>query len=246
MLLAYVAESAWTPDEALACVVASNRVCDALRARGKLVAAAPLPPAASAASVRVRRGEVLVTAGPFAETVEQLGGFFLIDVASLDEAIAVAAEFPPAQRGTIEIRPVQPLDGVPDVRFDSPPLPGVTRYVLFCYDDAEQWEAAGPAALAAAQAEAAANMQQLASRGQYVAASPLHPVTTATSVRIRQGKRLVTDGPFAETHEFLGGYLMVDVRDLNAAVAIAAKHPGARLGTVEIRRLLDPTSASPV
>lgn len=243
MLLVYSPESAWTREEWLACTVASGRVCDELRAQGCFLAAAPLHPVASAASVRVRGRETLVTAGPFAETTEQLGGFFLIDVPSLDEAIAVAARLPAAHKGTIEIRPVQHLDGVPAPRFAVSSPPDTARYLLLCYDDDALWRQAGPAALSAAQAEAAAQTQLLAKRGQYVAAAPLHPVTTATSVRIRQGRRLVTDGPFAETHEFLGGYYLVDVRDLNDAIAIAARHPGARVSTVEVRRVVDLTAS---
>jgi hypothetical protein len=76
-------------------------------------------------------------------------------------------------------------------------------------------------------------------RGQYLGASPLQPVATATSVRVREGKRLVTDGPFAETREQLGGYFLVDAKDLNEAVAIAGRIPGARKGTVEVRRVLE-------
>src|SRR4051812_19158988 len=72
----------------------------------------------------------------------------------------------------------------------------------------------------------------LNARGQYLGASPLQPVSTATSVRVRDGKRLVTDGPFAETREQLGGYFLIDAKDLNEAISIAARIPGARKGTV--------------
>ena len=75
----------------------------------------------------------------------------------------------------------------------------------------------------------------LQAKGQFLDASPLHPVATATSVRIRDGKRLVTDGPFAETREQLGGYYLVDAKNLDEATAIAAKIPGARYGSVEVR-----------
>src|SRR5204863_9033645 len=68
----------------------------------------------------------------------------------------------------------------------------------------------------------------LAASGKYISASPLQPVATATSVRLREGKRYVTDGPFAETREQLGGYFMVDAKDLDDAIGIAAKIPGAR------------------
>jgi len=76
-------------------------------------------------------------------------------------------------------------------------------------------------------------------RGQYVAANPLHPVNTATTVRVRDGMRLVTDGPFAETREQLGGYFLVEAADLNEAIAIASRIPGARKGTVEVRPVME-------
>jgi hypothetical protein len=75
--------------------------------------------------------------------------------------------------------------------------------------------------------------------GQYLSANPLQPVATATSVRVREGKPLVTDGPFAETREQLGGYFLIDARDLNAAINVAAKIPAARKGTVEIRPVIE-------
>jgi hypothetical protein len=80
---------------------------------------------------------------------------------------------------------------------------------------------------------------QLNANGQYVAANPLHSVTTATSVRVREGKRLVTDGPFAETREQLGGYFLVEAKNLDEAINIAAKIPGAKKGTVEIRPVME-------
>ena len=79
----------------------------------------------------------------------------------------------------------------------------------------------------------------LQARGQYLGASPLQPVATATSLRVREGKRLITDGPFAETREHLGGYYLVDAKDLDEAISIAARIPGARKGTVEIRPVME-------
>ena len=80
---------------------------------------------------------------------------------------------------------------------------------------------------------------ELMAQGQFLSASPLQPVSTATSVRVREGKRLVTDGPFAETREQLGGYYLIDAPDLDAAISIASRIPGARKGTVEIRPVLE-------
>ncbi len=80
---------------------------------------------------------------------------------------------------------------------------------------------------------------QLKAKGQYLAANPLQSVATATSVRVRNGKRLVTDGPFAETREQLGGYFLIDAKDLDEAIAVAERIPGARKGTVEIRPVME-------
>jgi len=79
----------------------------------------------------------------------------------------------------------------------------------------------------------------LNSSGKYLAANPLQSVSTATSVRVRDGKRLVTDGPFAETREQLGGYFLIEAKDLDEAIGIAARIPGARKGTVEIRPVIE-------
>jgi hypothetical protein len=76
---------------------------------------------------------------------------------------------------------------------------------------------------------------QLHDNGQYVHASPLQPASTAVIVRVRDGKPFVTDGPFAETREQLAGYFLIDAQDLNEAVRIATRVPGARIGTVEVR-----------
>ncbi|PWT90398.1 MAG: hypothetical protein C5B55_09825 [Blastocatellia bacterium] len=81
--------------------------------------------------------------------------------------------------------------------------------------------------------------QDLSTNGKYISAGPLHPVATATSVRVREGKRLVTDGPFAETREQLGGYYLIDAKNLDEAIAIAERIPVARLGTIEIRPVLE-------
>ena len=83
--------------------------------------------------------------------------------------------------------------------------------------------------------------QEIHSNGQYLDAAPLHPISTATSVRVREGKRLVTDGPFAETREQLGGYYLIDARNLDEAITIAERIPGARWGTIEIRPVMEIT-----
>src|SRR6266699_1970359 len=81
--------------------------------------------------------------------------------------------------------------------------------------------------------------QELSSTGNYLDASPLHSVATATSLRVREGKRLITDGPFAETREQLGGYYLIDAKDLDEAIAVAERIPPARVGTIEIRPVME-------
>ena len=83
--------------------------------------------------------------------------------------------------------------------------------------------------------ESIAFCNDLQNKGQLIAASPLHPIETATTVRVRNGKTSATDGPFAETKEQLGGFLAIDVRDLNDAIRVAAHFPAARYGSIEVR-----------
>ena len=89
--------------------------------------------------------------------------------------------------------------------------------------------------------ESAQLARELSSNGKYLSAGPLHPVAMATSVRVRNGKRLVTDGPFAETREQLGGYYLIDAQDLDEAMTIAERIPVAKVGTIEIRPVLEIT-----
>jgi hypothetical protein len=242
MLLIYGREGCMTDAERTACMAESLRVCDELKARGQFLDAAPLHPVATAATVRVRGGQTLVTDGPFAETHEHLGGYYVLDLPDLDAAIAVAARLPPVTKGTVEIRPIFALDGLPPGRPAPPAEPGRTPYLLLCYDDEAAWRAAGPGALRAAMAEAAANCRELSDAGAYVNASPLHPAATATSVRVRDSRRVVTDGPFAETNEVLGGFYLILAGSRDAAVRVAARHPGARVGSVEVRPVFDLTA----
>ncbi len=116
MLLVYADEKAWTDDEREKCYVESTQLCHDLQKRGQYVSASPLQPVASATSVRVRDGEPTITDGPFAETREQLGGYFMVEAKDLNEAINIAAKIPGARKGTIEVRPVVELAGLPEER----------------------------------------------------------------------------------------------------------------------------------
>jgi hypothetical protein len=244
MLLIYSPENAWTKEEWTDCTQKSAAICHELAAKGQFLAASPLHPVATAKTVRIRDGKRLVTAGPFAETTEQLGGYYILDVPNLDEAIAVAGRLPPAKKGTVEIRPVLELHGLPAEK-QPPAQSGLKQVMMLCYDDEQAWQEKGPEAHQAAMNEAVKLTHRLDARGQYVTASPLHPVATATSVRVRDGKRLVTDGPFAETREILGGYYVLSVKNLDEVVDIAAQHPGLPIGTVEVREIYDLSALLP-
>jgi hypothetical protein len=114
MMLIYHAESAVSEEERAACMVESTELCQELAAKGQFLGASPLHPVATATCVRIRDGHRLTTDGPFAETTEQLGGYYIIDAPNLDEAIAIAARMPPAKFGTVEIRPIFEMDGLPE------------------------------------------------------------------------------------------------------------------------------------
>ena len=106
MLLVYGAEQAWDDSYREKCYAESLQLVDELKAAGQFLASSPLQPTAVAKSVRVREGKPIITDGPFAETREQLGGYYLVDAKDLDEAISIAARIPPARMGTIEVRPL--------------------------------------------------------------------------------------------------------------------------------------------
>ncbi|MCI0335725.1 MAG: YciI family protein [Planctomycetes bacterium] len=113
------------------------------------------------------------------------------------------------------------------------------KYMLLCYDDEQAWGKAGKAALEQAMNEAVQLTHELHAKGQYLEAAPLEPASMAASVRVRDGQAQVTNGPFAETREVLGGYYLIDVANLDEAIRIAERHPGARMGTVEVRPVVE-------
>ena len=113
MLLIYLDEQGLSENERQECYVESTQLAHEIHSSGQYLAANPLQPTSMATSVRVRDGKRLVTDGPFAETREQLGGYFLIEAKNLDEAIGIAARIPMARKGTVEVRPVIDIPGLP-------------------------------------------------------------------------------------------------------------------------------------
>ena len=113
MLLIYADEQAWSEEERAACYQESTQFTHQLQKNGQYLDASPLQPVSTATTVRVRNGKRLVMDGPFAETREQFGGYFLVDADNLDDAIDIAGRIPSARRGTVEIRPLVELPGLP-------------------------------------------------------------------------------------------------------------------------------------
>ena len=109
------------------------------------------------------------------------------------------------------------------------------KYLILVHHDEEMFDKMNETKQKELLAESVQLTHQLNDNGQYVHASPLHPAATAIIVRMREGKQFMTDGPFVETREQLAGYFLIEARDLNEAIGIAARVPGARIGSVEVR-----------
>ena len=120
------------------------------------------------------------------------------------------------------------------------------KYMLLIHDDEQVWAKLTEAERHQLYGEYGQFGQQIKDTGHYLAGAQLQPTTTATSVRVRDGKRLVTDGPFAETREQLGGYYLVNAKDLDEAIGIAARIPSAKAGTIEVRPVVEMGSQSAV
>ena len=113
------------------------------------------------------------------------------------------------------------------------------KYLCLIYENEKDWETLPPADGEAIMSEYFALNEEIRRTGQYVAAEALQPTQTATTVKVRNGKVSTTDGPFAETKEQLGGFYLIEAKDLNEAIQVAAKIPSARHGAVEVRPVVD-------
>lgn len=177
-------------------------------------------------TIRHDGGRVLITDGPFAETVEGLGGFYVFDVPTLDDAIELARQIPAALTGAVELRPmVEWFVGEPSgerwlATIQGPEGPGDVP-------NTPEWEA-GAAAHGAFVTGAGAAV---------IAGGAIHPTTTATTVKVRDGELLVTDGPFSEAREVVGGFYVIG-GDVDAATAVAQGIPVNDGGAVELRPIM--------
>ena len=119
------------------------------------------------------------------------------------------------------------------------------KYMLLIHDSEEAWNRLSDAERRQIMGDYRRFSEEIRASGHYRSGSQLQPTSTATTVRVRNGKRLVTDGPFAETREQLGGYYLIEAKDLDEAISLAERLPSARMGTIEIRPLAEiPTPAS--
>jgi hypothetical protein len=117
------------------------------------------------------------------------------------------------------------------------------KYLCLIYDEEKKLDAMPKADLDGFMGEYRAFGKEIRENGQYVAGEQLQPSQTATTVRVKNGRTTTTDGPFAETREQLGGFYMIDARDLNEAIQVAAKIPSARTGSIEVRPIVPPRQA---
>lgn len=186
---------------------------------------------ASAKTVRVRNGETLVSDGPFTDTKEFIGGLDLLDCANLDEAIEVAAKHPVSWFHAIELRPFPADVEMPEaIAYDQ-----LSYLLQICADGVPE----RPEVEAAIVREGEAWRQRARERGALVFANGLEPKHAATTVRVRDGQVLVTDGPFVDTKEFLAGIALLSCPGEEEAVELAAQFPLARHHMVEVRRFID-------
>jgi len=190
-----------------------------------------------AVTVRVRDDQTLLSDGPFAETKEFIAGFDLIECDDLDEAIDVAAKHPVAKFHSIEVRPFMfiqdtPEPDVPVARLASDPAPGRERYMLVMCVDGLPATAADAASVMRGGLEWLADAQ---ARGVELYSHALEHSDMATTVNVRNGSTVLSDGPFAETKEFVGGFSIVDCSSRQEAVQLAAGHPLAHIHRIEVR-----------
>jgi hypothetical protein len=190
----------------------------------------PLGSPDTAKTVRVRSGETVVSDGPFADTKEFIGGFDLLECRDMDEAIEVAAKHPVAWFQAIELRPIIDDRDVPPF-IDSARL---GQMLLVCVDG----KAESPEIEDQIDRDVEAWVRETTAHGVRLAGAPLAGVEQAKTVRVRDGRTIVTNGPLLETEEFIGGFDLLACASLDEAVGWAAKHPIARLHRIEVREFV--------
>jgi len=214
------------PDGGPACFAAMNELARELAGRRMLRRGAPLAAESSAARVRVRNGKAFVSDGPYAETKEVLAGFWVIEVASREEAIDIARRAPHAQFGIVEVHLLRMRDAVADSGEGTPFLFAFHREPGLSDPDGTKLR------------EMLAFGDGLKRDRAFIETAPLALDPPPARVTTRGKTLVVTDGPFAETKEGVGGYSLVRVADRAQAVDLATRYPHARWGPIEVREIL--------
>jgi len=247
LLTLYTDESlneAATPDEMTSLMNEYTELTREWQDRGVMLAGEGLDPSSTATTVRVRGGERLITDGPFAESKEQLGGYYVLDCGSIDEAIALAARIPAARRGCVEVRPVIDYEAMgtepPTWRSDFQGK----KYVLTLWGDESVWETWTPEQAQQEMGRWVEYDREATAAGVMLGGEGLEQTPRAKTIRVRDGEQLVSDGPFAETKEQLGGFYLLDCKNLDEAIDWAAKVPVPDDEPVEVRPVMDYTGTS--
>jgi hypothetical protein len=214
------------PPPAAARLAAMKEFAGQLASEGKLRLGAPLHPEGARTRIRVRDGTALVTDGPFAETREVVGGFWIVDVASREAALEIARQCPHARHGTVAVHPIQ-------TRYTFADRGAGTPFLLAFRMEPGLGDPDG-----AKLREMLAFAEDLARDGKLFETTPLAAHPPPARVEVRSGKTLVTDGPFAEAKEAVAGYSVVRAAGREDAVALARRYPHARWGPVEVREIL--------
>lgn len=188
----------------------------------------PLDAPETAKTVHVRDGETLISDGPYVDTKEFIGGLDLLDCESIEQAIEVAAKHPVSWFNAIELRPFPNGDEIP------PSIdPATMQQLMFvCVDGVPE----APAVEAQIESDCSAWREQIEATGVHLLGQRLAGPAAAKTVRVRNGETLVSDGPFVETKEFIGGLDILNCARFDEAVDWAAKHPIARFHKIEVRR----------
>ncbi|HTO08448.1 MAG TPA: YciI family protein [Myxococcota bacterium] len=198
-----------------------------LTAAGKMRGGAPLMPEAQGARLRLSGARREVTDGPFAESKEVIGGYFLVDAKDAAEALELAKRCPHARAGTVGLHQAMREVG------DPPPAPG-TRFLLVFLEDGKLTDPDG------SKYDQMMKWTESLKRDKvYVECAGLAKDPPGRRVEIHAGKAVVTDGPFAETKEIVGGYALVAVPDRRAALELAARCPHAAWGAIEVREVMN-------
>jgi hypothetical protein len=225
-----------TPEERAGIGPATESWVTEMDGRGVRREGGPLRPVRETAVVRVRDGQVLISDGPFAETKEQIAGYDVIECASPAEAIEVAAKHPVARFGAIEVRPFSP-DGWWRSAERRGPADAPEYLMIHRVDATAEVSPADDCTVPGSPAARSLRAwdDETYARGVKLAGGRLQLPEAARTVRVRDAEMLVTDGPFAETKEQVAGLNVLTCPTLAEAADIAAQHPTARFGILEVR-----------